>query len=110
MRPRRWLELLKDYDYEILYHPEKPNVVVDALSRKSLRLASHMMVREHELMEQFTNLSLDMTLPEIGSYEIIASLRLEPELIERIRQAQQIDQWCIDVISQIQKVRVRNLK
>ena len=34
MRKRRWLELLKDYDYEILYHPGKANVVADALSRK----------------------------------------------------------------------------
>ncbi|KAI3754885.1 hypothetical protein L1987_54677 [Smallanthus sonchifolius] len=34
MRQRRWLELLKDYDCEILYHPGKENVVADALSRK----------------------------------------------------------------------------
>nr|GFA74487.1 putative reverse transcriptase domain-containing protein [Tanacetum cinerariifolium] len=34
MRQRRWLELLRDYDCEIRYHPGKANVVVDALSRK----------------------------------------------------------------------------
>ncbi|KAL0559074.1 hypothetical protein IC582_003663 [Cucumis melo] len=34
MRQRRWLELVKDYDCEILYHPGKANVVPDALSRK----------------------------------------------------------------------------
>ncbi|GKC28171.1 putative reverse transcriptase domain-containing protein [Tanacetum coccineum] len=34
MRQRHWLELLSDYDYEIRYHPEKANVVADALSRK----------------------------------------------------------------------------
>ncbi|KAD3641269.1 hypothetical protein E3N88_30493 [Mikania micrantha] len=34
MRQRRWLELLKDYDCEIIYHPGKANVVTDALSRK----------------------------------------------------------------------------
>ncbi|KAI3776003.1 hypothetical protein L1987_45763 [Smallanthus sonchifolius] len=33
-RQRRWLELMKDYDCEILYHPGKANVVADALSRK----------------------------------------------------------------------------
>ncbi|GKE34281.1 putative reverse transcriptase domain-containing protein, partial [Tanacetum coccineum] len=34
MRQRRWLELLSDYDCEILYHPGKANVVADAMSRK----------------------------------------------------------------------------
>ncbi|KAJ9545125.1 hypothetical protein OSB04_024832 [Centaurea solstitialis] len=34
MRQRRWIELLSDYDCEILYHPGKGNVVADALSRK----------------------------------------------------------------------------
>ena len=31
---RRGIELLKDYDCTILYHPSKANVVFDALSRK----------------------------------------------------------------------------
>jgi hypothetical protein len=35
MRQRRWLELIKDYDLEIHYHPGKANVVVDALSHKA---------------------------------------------------------------------------
>ena len=35
MRQRRWLELIKDYDLEIIYHAGKANVVADALSRKT---------------------------------------------------------------------------
>ena len=36
LRQRRWLELLKDYDCIIDYHPGKANVVADALSRKMI--------------------------------------------------------------------------
>jgi ribonuclease HI len=43
MRQRRWLELIKDNELEIHYHPGKANVVADALSRKSQinMLAAH---------------------------------------------------------------------
>jgi lipopolysaccharide biosynthesis glycosyltransferase len=34
MRQHRWLELIKDYNLQVHYHPRKANVVVDALSRK----------------------------------------------------------------------------
>jgi hypothetical protein len=35
MRQRRWLELIKDYDIEVYFHPGKANVVLDALNRKA---------------------------------------------------------------------------
>jgi hypothetical protein len=38
LHQRRWLELIKDYDLEIHYHPRKANVVADALSRKPFRI------------------------------------------------------------------------
>jgi hypothetical protein len=31
----KWIELIKDYELEIHYHPRKANVLVDALSRKN---------------------------------------------------------------------------
>jgi hypothetical protein len=34
MRQQRWLELIKDYELEVHYHPGKANVVADALNRK----------------------------------------------------------------------------
>ena len=37
LRQLRWMELIKDFDYVIDYHPVKANVVVDALSRKSIQ-------------------------------------------------------------------------
>lgn len=38
---RRWLELLKDYDMSVLYHPSKANVVADTLSSLSIGSVSH---------------------------------------------------------------------
>ena len=35
MRQQRWLELVKDYDCEILYNPGKANRVANDLSQKS---------------------------------------------------------------------------
>jgi hypothetical protein len=35
MRQRRWLELIKDYELEVHYHPGKANIIVDALGRKA---------------------------------------------------------------------------
>jgi hypothetical protein len=34
-RRRRWLKLIKNYDYKINYHTGKVNVVADALSKNS---------------------------------------------------------------------------
>jgi hypothetical protein len=34
-RQQRWLELIKNYELEVRYHPRKANVVVDVLSRKA---------------------------------------------------------------------------
>nr|KYP41898.1 Retrotransposable element Tf2 [Cajanus cajan] len=40
MRQRRWMEFLKDYDFQLMYHPGKANVVADALSRKSIHMST----------------------------------------------------------------------
>jgi len=38
--------VLKDYDYVVQYHPDKANVVVDALSRKEPICMDEMMLSE----------------------------------------------------------------
>ena len=54
LRQRRWMELIKDYDCVIDYHPEKANVVADALSRKSVQtlraLNAHLSLSDNDAM------------------------------------------------------------
>ena len=61
MRQWRWIEFLKDYEFDLNYHPNKANVVVDALSKKSLN-ASWMMIKEIELVESFRDLNLGISV------------------------------------------------
>jgi hypothetical protein len=46
IRQRRLLELIKDYNLNVHYHPRKANVVADALSRKSHSIAVHPLFEE----------------------------------------------------------------
>nr|XP_016460916.1 PREDICTED: uncharacterized protein LOC107784318 [Nicotiana tabacum] len=49
---RCWMELLKDYDCFILYHPGKANVVADVLSRKSMGSLAHVAPAKRLLANQ----------------------------------------------------------
>nr|GFD52070.1 reverse transcriptase [Tanacetum cinerariifolium] len=84
MRQRRWLELLKDYDTNIQYHPGKANVVADALSRKSRMIAG--LKVEEEIICDLERLGIELYVS--GQQGYWASLRIEPDLISRIKEAQ----------------------
>jgi len=88
MRQRRWIEFLKDYDFELLYHPRKESVVVDALSRKTVHIA-HLMIKEVELLEKFRDMKL---LEELGSEFIRCStLTISSDFLDSVREKQLLD-------------------
>jgi hypothetical protein len=58
IRQHRWLELIKDYDLKIHYHPGKANLVADALSRKEHVHAAIVAQLPDELVEDFERLNL----------------------------------------------------
>jgi hypothetical protein len=88
MRQRRWLEFLKDYDFELSYHPGKANVVADALSRKSLHMSS-LMVKELNLIEEFRDLSL---VCEVTPRSVrLGMLTLTNPFLEGIKEGQKVD-------------------
>ncbi|KAK5785471.1 hypothetical protein PVK06_040061 [Gossypium arboreum] len=75
LRQRRWLELLKDYELVIDYHPGKANVVADALSQKSL----------------FALRAMNVHLSVLPDNVLVAELKAKPLLIHQIREAQKVD-------------------
>jgi len=65
LRQRRWLELIKDYDCVINYHPGKANVVADALSRKSRGGVACLKILPRELQTDFERFELEVVLGEV---------------------------------------------
>jgi hypothetical protein len=87
MRQRRWLELIKDYELEVYYHPGKANVVADALSHKAHYncLSAVDWTREESSTRVLPNLSLfNITLTPTLKVEIIAAQR-DNECMSHIR-------------------------
>ena len=83
LRQRRWLELIKDYDLEIHYHPGKANVVADALSRKSHVNAMRASQMPQELCWEFEKLNLGFVAHTEG-----ITIEVEPTLEQEIRKGQ----------------------
>jgi hypothetical protein len=87
MRQRRWLELIKDYDLEIHYHPGKANVVADALSRKASCHCLTMKTSNLTLYQEMEKLNLGMI-----QHGTLNHLKLVSVLLQRIIDAQRSDE------------------
>jgi hypothetical protein len=83
MRQRRWLELIKDYDLEVHYHPGKANVVADALSRKAQCNCVTMVSKLATLCDELHKLNMEVV--SLGTLDYIS---VEPTLQEQIIMAQ----------------------
>jgi ribonuclease HI len=96
MRQRRWLEVLKDYDSKMFYHPSKANVVADALSRKSCGGKTDPEELVEQLSQQFAIVQIDEVMTSGPS--TIAALVVQPQCIDRIKLAQGDDLELQDLI------------
>ena len=79
------MELIKYYDCVIDYHPGKANVVVDALSRKS--------------MQTLQALNAHLSLTNDGT--VVAELIARPNMFNRVLEAQKSDEKISTISKQI---------
>ena len=86
MRQRRWVELIKDYECTIEYHPGKANVLADALSRKSMSSISHLKAVYLPKLVEFRSLGVRLELTDKGT--LLATFHICSVLINRIRELQ----------------------
>ncbi|OMP06578.1 reverse transcriptase [Corchorus capsularis] len=92
LRQRRWLELIKDYDLIIDYHPGKANVVADALSRKASNSSALAAIKVSYFPQLIGIRSLGVTLEiEHNSAALIARFEVRPTLTDKIKERQQND-------------------
>ena len=80
------MELIKDYDLEIHYHPGKANVVADALSRKTSCSCVSATALNETLCQEMEKLKLTIVLE--GT---LANLTLTPTLRDQITATQKDD-------------------
>ncbi|KAH0643764.1 hypothetical protein KY290_035213 [Solanum tuberosum] len=91
LRQLRWIEFLKDYDLSILYHPDKANVVADALSRKAVSMGSlaFLSVEERPLAMDIQFLANSMVRLDISySRCVLVHMGVQSSLLDRIRGCQ----------------------
>jgi hypothetical protein len=86
MRQRRWLELIKDYDLEVHYHPRKANVVADALSQKLQCNCVMMDSRINTLCDELSKMK-----NEVIPSGALSHISVEPTLQDQIIMAQLSD-------------------
>ena len=84
MRQRRWVDLIKDYECTIEYHPGKANMIVDALSRKPTGSISHLKDVYLPRLVELRSLGVRLDLTDTGA--LLATFHVRPALIDRIRE------------------------
>ena len=70
MKQHRWLELVKDYDYEILYQLGKANVVADVISRKNYGSLVVLAGIEKSLQQVLINAIIEVVIGKLANLSI----------------------------------------
>ena len=89
---RRWLELVKDYDMSILYHPDKANMVVDSLCRLSMGSTAHVEGEKRELAKDVHRLAwLGVRNYGFHRRDIVVTNGVYSSLVSKVKEKQDKD-------------------
>ena len=89
------MELLKDYDITILYHPGKANILKDTLSRKpgSMGSLAHLQVSRRPLAREVQTLANDFMRLEVNEKRgFLAYVEARSSFIDKIKGKQFTDE------------------
>ena len=95
------MELLKDYDCTIDYHPGKANVVADALSRKSIGSLAYMQTIQLQLMVELRELGVELRMHASGA--LFASFQLRSILVDCILEVQLEDPYLMSMRKKVEE-------
>ena len=93
------MELLKDYDCSIKYHPGKANVVADALSKKSREHPDSILYNVESL---FALKELRVHL-ELIKGEMLTSIHVRPQIRDQIASRQVEDEKLMNIKRKVEK-------
>ncbi|GFY87122.1 hypothetical protein Acr_05g0007610 [Actinidia rufa] len=99
MRQRRWLELIKDYDILIQYHPSKANVVANALSQKSTVNLACLVTPQTPLFVELERAEIEVVAPDTNA--MLTTMIAQPTLMEIVKQRQPEDPYLWKVYEEI---------
>ena len=93
------MEFLEDYDFTLHYHPDKENLVADALNRKSYGALASIASREWQMLETVGQFRLLYSEQAQGT---LGSLVATPSLLSRVIESYGQDAEIVSIRDRVQ--------
>ena len=101
------MELSKDYNCSILYHPGKANVVANVLSRKSAGSLTHISTKRRPIIKELHELIEQGLQLKVTKKCLLAQFKLRSEYLDRVEAAQRRDPQSQKILFVVQQGQSR---